>query len=104
MEIRKLSIEEMYASIPFVCEVFDKYEAVNYPEDGKNAFKQAISSKEYLEMLSAYGAFLDEKLIGIIATRNQGTHVALFFVDGQYHKQGIGRSLFEVILNLPSGR
>lgn len=49
-------------------------------------------------MLTAYGAFDDEKLIGIIATRNAGSHIALFFVDGAYHHQGIGRSLWNAIL------
>ena len=57
---------------------FIKYEAVNYPETGKEAFHQAICSAEYLDMLTAYGAFDDEKLIGIIATRNAGAHIAFF--------------------------
>lgn len=34
----------------------------------------------------------------MIATRNDGNHIALFFVDGAYHKQGIDRKLFETIL------
>ena len=42
-----------------------------------------------------YGAFIQEELIGIIATRNLGTHIALFFVDGKYHRQGIGKQLFQ---------
>lgn len=36
--------------------------------------------------------------MGVIATRSQGSHIALFFVDGQYHRQGIGRRLFEAVL------
>ncbi|MED9802346.1 MAG: GNAT family N-acetyltransferase [[Clostridium] innocuum] len=44
------------------------------------------------------GAYINKKLTGIIATRNNGSHIALFFVDGEYHRQGIGRRLFEAAL------
>ena len=50
-------------------------------------------------MLKAFGAFIDNKLVGIIATRSEGTHIALFFVDKKYQKQGIGKQLFQTILN-----
>lgn len=33
-------------------------------------------------MLEAYGYYEGEELLGIMATRNEGGHVALFFVDG----------------------
>ena len=78
--------------------MFCKYEAVNYPESGKEAFRNAINSADYLDMLSAYGAVDGEKLVGIIATRSGGTHIALFFVDGAYHRRGIGRNLFEACI------
>ena len=45
-----------------------------------------------------YGAFDKDRLVGVIATREQGTHIALFFVDGEYHRKGIGRKLFERVL------
>lgn len=95
---RKLSRKEIGEAISLVWDVFNKYEAVNYPETGKEAFHQAICSAEYLDMLTAYGAFDDEKLIGIIATRNAGAHIALFFVHGDYHRQGIGKTLFKACL------
>ncbi|MEI3367845.1 GNAT family N-acetyltransferase [Clostridium sp. CAG:265] len=34
-----------------------------------------------------------------MATRNHGTHIALFFVDGKYHRQGIGKKLFKTVLD-----
>lgn len=57
---------------------------MNYLAEGKQAFWDAIHSEEYLSSLKAYGAFEDKELIGIIATRNEATHVALFFVKGIY--------------------
>lgn len=78
--------------------VFCEYEAVNYPESGKQAFWAAIHSEEYLDMLSAYGAFIDDMLVGIIATRSEGSHVALFFVDGKHQNKGVGRSLWNTVI------
>lgn len=99
MEIRKLSKNELEIALKMVWKVFCKYEAVNYPESGKEAFYQAIHSEEYLAMLEVYGALCDEKIVGIMATRNEGTHVALFFVDGQYHRKGIGKKMWEIVLS-----
>lgn len=94
-EIRVLSQDELANSLDFVWKVFLEFEAVNYPEEGKEAFRTAIHSQDYLRMLTAYGAFYQGRIIGIIATRNEGAHSALFFVDGEYQRRGIGRKLFE---------
>lgn len=98
MEVRELKRVELEESLPLVWDVFLNYEAVKYTEDGKKMFFDAIHSKEYLDMLQAYGAFDNQKLIGVIATRNHGCHVALFFVDGRYHQKGIGRQLWNHVL------
>lgn len=98
MKIKKLSHGKLKDALPFVWNVFLRYEAVNYPEAGRQAFWDAIYSKEYLNTLTAYGAFDNKVLTGIIATRNEGTHVALFFVDGKHHRKGIGKSLWNAVL------
>ena len=35
-------------------------------------------------------------MLGVIATKDT-THIALFFVDREYHKQGIGRKLYNKV-------
>lgn len=96
MEIKEIRrIEE---ALPLVWDVFCKYEAVNYPDSGKQAFWDAIHSTEYLQTLRAYGAYEGKTLIGIIATRNEDRHIALFFVDGKYHRNGVGRQLWCTVL------
>lgn len=98
MYICKLSRGQIEEALPLVWDVFCEYEAVNYPKNGEVAFYNAIHSEEFLAMLTAYGAFDGDRLTGIIATRNEGAHIALFFVDGEYHRRGIGRKLFEACL------
>lgn len=98
LKIKELSLSELEKAIEFVWDVFLEFEAVNYPEEGKTAFYTAIHEQDYLSSLKAYGAFEQDKIIGIIATRNEGAHVALFFVDGKYQRRGIGRKLFEKCL------
>lgn len=96
--IKRLNKEELNNALPLVWNVFLEYEEVNCPESSKQAFWDAIHSEDYLAKLTAYGAYEAETLIGIIATRNEGSHLALFFVDGAYHRQGIGRSLWNAVL------
>ena len=57
MEIRLLTRGELDQSLDLVWKVFCEYEAVNYTEDSRQVFYDAIHSKDYLDMLTAYGAF-----------------------------------------------
>ena len=51
-----------------------------------------------------YGAFMENRLVGVIATRSEGAHIALFFVKGEYHGRGIGSQLFKTVLQMcPAG-
>ena len=93
--VRQLTNKKIPSALPLVWKVFDEYEAVNYPTSGTQAFWNAIHDEGFLSQLSAYGAFDGEKLIGILALKNEGSHIALFFVDGAYHRQGVGRLLWD---------
>ena len=97
--IRQLTKQEIINALPLVWKVFNEYEAVNYPASGTQAFYHAIHDEGFIARLSAYGAFDGDSLIGILASRNEGSHIALFFVDGAYHGQGIGRSLWNAFLS-----
>lgn len=94
-EINIKDIENTDAALSLVWEVFLEYEAPEYSENGVNEFRKSINDEAYWQQLSFYGAYLDDTLVEVIATRNGGAHIALFFVYGKYHNQGIGRKLFE---------
>ena len=97
--IRKLESIETKSALDLVMKVFMEYEAPDYTEEGVEEFKKTMQDEDYLSKLCMYGAFADERLIGVIATRSEGTHVALFFVDSDFHRKGVGRSLFQTVLD-----
>ena len=94
--IRELEQKEIENALCLVWNVFLQYEAPDYKKEGVDEFYKSIHDSKYLSNLCFYGAFAQEKLIGVIATRNKGTHIALFFVDGRCHRQGVGKKLFQI--------
>ena len=97
MKIRKIKKEEMKEALDLVWNVFLEYEAPDYTEEGIKEFKKCIDDKEWVEAREFYGAFDEEnKIVGVIATKDL-SHIALFFVDGNYHRQGIGRKLYDKV-------
>jgi GNAT superfamily N-acetyltransferase len=95
MEIRKLTPPEIPEALRLVWETFQEFEAPDYSHEGVRKFKECIDDAEFISRLVLYGAFLDGVLAGIAATRQAGSHVALFFVRSTVQRRGIGRKLFE---------
>ena len=89
-------IDNKDMALSLVWNVFLEFDAPEYSEDGRKEFYKSIHEEAFLQQLCMYGAFLGDKLVGVIATQNETSHIALFFVDGKCHRQGIGRKLFEV--------
>lgn len=96
--IRRIEKDRFYEALSFGWDVFQAYEAPDYTQEGVDEFYRSIHDEKYLSMLTMFGAFLNEQLVGIIATRSEGTHIALLFVDGKHHRQGIGKKLLQRIL------
>ena len=90
-------LDETQSALQLAWEVFQEFESPDYTQEGINEFYKTIHDENYISMLTMYGAFLNGELVGVIATRNNGRHIALFFVDGKYHRQGIGKQLFEAV-------
>lgn len=99
ISIRELKQEETDIALSLTWRVFQEYEAPDYTKDGVEEFYKSIHDKDYLSNLCLFGAFVQNELVGVIATRSEGTHIALFFVDGKYHRQGIGKQLFQTVLS-----
>lgn len=94
IKIRKIEETEMQNAINLIMETFLKYEAPDYTAEGIEEFQKAIYDNEWIKQRQFIGAFEENKMVGVIAIRNSN-HIALFFVDGNYHRRGIGRKLYE---------
>lgn len=99
MVIRKVGETESEDALELILRVFIQYEAPDYSKEGVETFKNtAIYNEDYISSITMYGAYENNKIIGVIATRNRGNHIALFFVEGQHHRKGIGKMLFQTVL------
>lgn len=97
IHIRKINQEEIPQTLLLVESVFQEYEVPDYTKEGAEEFYKTIHDESYLSKLCIYGAFEKDRLAGVIATRSEGTHIALFFVDGKHLRQGIGKQLFQAV-------
>jgi len=105
LEIKKIDRNQRDTAIQLVSTVFMQFEAPDYSAEGVETFKRtAIHNNDFLDSLNMYGAYDSETLLGVIATRNKGNHIALFFVDGKHHRQGIGKKLFQIVLENSTGK
>lgn len=95
VEIKELKANEFEDALNLAWAVFQEYESPEYSAEGIRTFHDCLLDPDFVQMLKIYGAFAAGKIIGMLATRDNGNHIALFFVDGNYHKRGVGRLLFE---------
>lgn len=97
--IRKIRLDELESALDLVSRVFNRFEAPHYTEQGIQSFYDFANYSHLSETMqdgsmSAWGAFREDQLLGMISIRNQN-HISLLFVDAAHHRQGIGRRLFE---------
>ena len=97
MVIREVNKSELNKVTDLVWKVFIDFEADDYSKEGIKTFKDFLHNSQAIEKLKIYGAYINSDLVGIIAMRNNN-HIALFFVDGNYHRQGIGRKLLDEVM------
>lgn len=95
MTVRPLRKEETEAALRLAWKVFIEYESPDYAPEGTDEFRKALNDEKYLSGIRYYGAFDAERLVGILGIREEKAHICFFFVDGAYHRRGIGTRLFE---------
>ncbi|MGN0308275.1 MAG: GNAT family N-acetyltransferase [Lachnospiraceae bacterium] len=95
--IRMACEADWEAAMELAWKTFLKFEAGDYQPEGIDSFHDFISDQwlkkmflkgEYVMML----ALDEERIIGLITLRSR-CHISLLFVDGDYHRQGVGSSL-----------
>ena len=91
---RLLRADERDAALALAWRVFCEYEAPDYSPEGTEEFRRCLRDEAFLAGIRYYGAFDGEKLVGLLGIREEKAHICFFFVDGAYHRRGIGTALF----------
>jgi GNAT superfamily N-acetyltransferase len=94
-----LKIYEINQYSDLINNVFDEFVGKDYSEKGNIEFKKYIEVNNVQERFNSglyqyYVARNGEEIIGILEIKNKN-HISLYFVKKEYHKQGIGKILFE---------
>ncbi len=103
-EVRKLaSADEIRLSLGLCRRVFDEFLAPDYGEEGRSTFYRVTEHEQNIQgwqegEYAFYGAFSCGNLIGAAASRTNGSHIMLLFVDKAYHRQGIAANLVRAII------
>jgi 2,3-bisphosphoglycerate-dependent phosphoglycerate mutase len=101
--VRQLELCEIPEGLRLVWDTFLEFEAPDYVPEGVNKFKEYLDDRDFIGTLTFYGAYIHGLLAGVLATRDNGKHIAVFFVRGEYHRHGIGKKLFTHVKNLFPG-
>jgi GNAT superfamily N-acetyltransferase len=96
-KIRPIMNNEWEEAMRLAWDTFLIFEAPDYSLRGVYNFKNFVRDPLLKKMYTygeyiAIGAFIDERIVGILGVRNVN-HVSLLFVDRDHHHQGIGTSL-----------
>lgn len=96
-EIRFMNRDEWEEAMGLTWKTFLEFEGNDYSPEGIRSFEDFITNSGLKRMFimgtyQVMAAFWGGRMVGIISLRNE-THISLLFVDGHYHRRGIGRAL-----------
>ncbi len=100
-QIDQASLEQSGA-MELAWRVFSEFVAPEYSEEGIQEFKNVTSAHVIKQKMSAnelfvWGCLDNDQIVGVIASRPP-SHIALLFVDRNYHRQGIAHALYDTVL------
>ena len=97
--IRKLTKTEIPEAHSLAWKVFCEYESPDYSAEGTESFRKTLHDPVYLSGLDYYGTFDGSKLVALCTIRAEKRHICFMFVDGSYHRRGLGSRLIRHVLN-----
>ncbi|MBQ1742238.1 MAG: GNAT family N-acetyltransferase [Oscillospiraceae bacterium] len=75
--------------------VFCEFDSPDYAPEGTEEFKRCLNDDAYLAGIRYYGAFDEEKLVGMLGIREEKCHICFFFVEGSTIASASGESCSE---------
>lgn len=98
MTIRQIQKTEMQKVLSLIWVSFNRFVAPDYTREGVDTFYRLLHDQRALQDAVFFGAFEGNSILGVIAARNQNSHICFFFVDEQYQNRKVGASLFSYFL------
>lgn len=97
------TLEEVRDALELSRRVFDEFVAPDYTAQGRGTFYMVTEPEENIARWQSgeyafYGAFVEDSLAGIAASRASGSHVMLLFVDKAHHRRGIAKRLIHRLI------
>lgn len=103
--IKQVGKEELDNAFSLIWTTFNEFIAPDYTKEAVDNFKRnIIDNKEYKNSFISgsevmYGAYVEEKLAGILSIRGQN-FISCAFVDKKYHRTGVATKLFQYVIPL----
>lgn len=98
MEVKKLTPAELEGLLPLVWDVFLEYEGGAVSGGRKAGLLERHPRPGVSPLAVRLRRVRRRRSLGVIAACGGGSHVALFFVKGACHGRGIGRRLWNALL------
>ena len=98
--IKKITSNEYNNLKELVKKVFDSSVAKDYDENGREEFYKFVNDNEKLDSLDIWGYYIEDRLIGVIGTRDEISHISLFFVDNEFQRHSFGKKLLQTVVDL----
>ena len=96
--IKKITSNEFNNVKELVKKVFDLSVAKDYSDEGKEEFYKFVNDNEKLSSLDIWGYYIEDRLIGVIGTRDEMSHISLFFVDNEFQRHSFGKKLLQTVV------
>ena len=97
--IKKITSNEFNNVKELVKKVFDASIAKDYNDDGKEEFYKFVNDNDKLSNLEILGYYIEDRLIGVIGTRDEMSHISLFFVDNEFQRHSFGKKLLQTVVD-----
>ena len=102
--IKRILTENIDRGLNLIWKVFQEYVAPYYTKEGIDFFHSTyIDGERFRNKIKngeeiMFGAFVQNELVGVLILSCNNT-VSCAFVDGKYHRMGIGKALFEMVIS-----
>lgn len=95
--IRKGYASDWDGAMDLAYNTFVNFDAEDYTPEGQHNFKHFLSDPELYQQFVVGNyqllvALDEERIVGMLLLRER-RHIALLFVDGEHHRQGVGHAL-----------